>query len=473
MNRTLRHTLLQRIRKLVKEYRILERGDNVLVALSGGPDSVALLHLLRALQKEYELTLVLAHLEHGIRGKESHEQAGFVQQIGRKMGLNCFIRHMDVPLLKRMSGLSLEEAAREARYQFFREMAKRAGSTKIALGHTADDQAETLLMRLLRGAGLDGLAAMRPRRYEEIPLIRPLLNVFRREILDFLHEEKIPFCLDSTNQESDYLRNRIRLHLIPMLRREYNPQIGSVLHQTASILGEEREWVSSLVREKLEQCLETRKGKKMRLGLNSFLAMPLALQREVLREAVHEVTSDPYKIGFVKVSAVLQWLNESRWGCLHLSRNVCIQKRAGSFCIEEKEPEPEISPRDFHYRLNIPGDTLIQELNLTVSTRILNDWVTGCSRFEAEKAYLDFDALTLPLFIRKRQPKDRFHPLGGPGHKKLKEFFIDDKIPRLEREKIPVVASGHEVVWVFARRVAEPFKITERTRRVLLIEKRI
>ena len=366
----IKHYLVQRIRKFAEEYLILEKGDRVLIAISGGPDSVALLHLLLELREEYELTLILAHMEHGIRGEESREQAGFVQRIGRELGLDCFIRHVDVPLLSRMKSMSLEEAAREARYQFFRETAQRSGATKIALGHTADDQAETLLMRLLRGAGMDGLAAMRPRREEDIPLIRPLLNVFHREILDFLQEQKISFCLDSTNQELDYLRNRIRLHLIPMLSREYNPQILSTLHQTASILGEEREWASSLVKEKLRQCLKPSvegnlkpsvEGKKMHLSLEAFLALPLALQREVLREAVHQVSSNPYKIGFIKVSAVLQWLREGRVdGMLHLSHNMRIRKQVRSFWIEEKESEPELLPEllseDFHYQMNIPGE---------------------------------------------------------------------------------------------------------------------
>jgi len=471
MKRTIKHHLVQRIRKFAEEYPILEKGDKVLIAISGGPDSVALLHFLLALQKEYELTFILAHMEHGIRGEESREQAGFVQHIGRELGLECFIRHVDVPLLSRMEGMSMEEAAREARYHFFRETAQRSGATKIALGHTADDQAETLLMRLLRGSGMNGLAAMRPRREEDTPLIRPLLNVFHREILDFLQEQNTPFCLDSTNQEDDYLRNRIRLHLIPMLSREYNPQILSTLHQTASILGEEREWASSLVKEKLQMCLKSVEGKKMYLNMDAFLDLPLALQREVLREAVHQASSNPYKIGFIKVSAVLRWLREGRVdGILHLSHNVRIRKQVRSFCIEEKESTPELLSEDFHYRMNIPGETRISELNLLVSARVLDNFASG-NRFEAEKAYLDFDTLPLPLVIRKRRPADRFQPLGGPGHKKLKEFFIDDKIPRLEREKIPVLASGHEVVWVFERRIAEPFKVTERTRRVLLIEK--
>ena len=471
MKRRVKQYLVQRIRKFAEEHRILEKGDKVLIAISGGPDSVALLHILLELREEYALKLILAHMEHGIRGDESREHAGFVQRIGRKLGLDCFIRHVDVPLLSRMEGMSMEEAARKARYQFFRETARRAGATKIALGHTADDQAETLLMRLLRGSGIDGLAAMHPRREEDIPLIRPLLNIFHREILEFLQEQEISFCLDSTNQELDYLRNRVRLHLIPLLSREYNPQILSTLHQTASILGEEREWAASQVKEKLGQCLKSVEGKKMHLDMDAFLALPLALQREVLREAVQRATSSPYKIGFIKVCAVLRWLREGRVnGRLHISHNICIRKQAGSFWIEERDTEPELLAGDFHYRLNIPGETRIPELNLLISARVVDDFKAG-NRFEAEKAYLDLDTLPLPLDIRKRQPADRFQPLGVPSHKKLKEFFIDDKIPRSERERIPVLACGHEVVWVFERRIADPFKVTERTRRVLLIEK--
>ncbi|MEW6380983.1 MAG: tRNA lysidine(34) synthetase TilS [bacterium] len=486
MNGRIKYHLVQRIRKFSEKHALLKQSDSVLIGISGGPDSVALLYLLLELREEYSLRLALAHLEHGIRGEESREQARFVQHLGKELGLECFVRHVDVPRLSRTRGLSLEEAAREARYRFFRETGRDIGATRIALGHTADDQAETLLMRLFRGAGLDGLAAMRPRRDEEIPLIRPLLDVFRREILDFLDEQKLPFCLDSTNRELNCLRNRIRLHLIPLLSREYNPQILVTLHQTASILGEEQEWISRLVKEHLGQCLEEAGEQRMRFALDPFLAAPLALQRETLREAVQQAGSSPYKTGFLKVSAVLQWLKEGRAeGVMHLGRDLRIRRHGKSFWIEGRQEQFETLPQaDFCHQMNIPGNTLIPELNLSISAEILpagavpaeaiSPEVTEVmdsgrhgSQCKAEKACLDFDTLPLPLVIRKRQAGDRFHPLGGPGHKKLKNFFIDAKIPRPEREKIPVVAFGQEVVWVFGRRIAEPFKITEKTERVL------
>ena len=492
MKKRVKYHLVQRVRKFSEEHSLLEKKDRVIIGLSGGPDSVALLYLLLELREEYHLTLILAHLEHGIRGEESRQQAQFVQHLGEELGLPCFIRYMDVPQLRRIKGLSLEEAAREARYQFFREVAKETEATKIALGHTADDQAETLLMRLLRGAGPEGLAAIRPRRDEEIPLIRPLLNVFRRQILDFLAEQKIPFCLDSTNQEPNCLRNRIRLHLIPLLSKEYNPKIMMILHQTASILGEEREWLSSLVKEHLRQCLEQAEEQKMRLALGHFLAAPVALQRETLRQAVQQVGSAPYRIGFTKVSAALKWLRGGRraeGGVVHLGQDIYLRKLGQSFEIEQRPAPPKIRPpEDFCYQMNIPGKTIIPELGLSILAEIVPvsslaaaegasvetsaetsaGRVLRCGfRFEPEKAYLDFDTLPLPLFIRKRRPGDRFHPLGGPGHKRLKNFFIDAKIPQPEREKIPLVAFGQEVVWVFERRIADPFKVTEKTERVL------
>ncbi|MGA1875418.1 MAG: tRNA lysidine(34) synthetase TilS [bacterium] len=470
------HNLIRHVREFASIHNLFDKGDKVLVAVSGGPDSTALLHSLLALQKEYGLTLVLAHLEHGIRGQESLSQAAFVRRMGNELRLDCIIQHYNVPRLREEKKYSLEEAARKARYNFLRETAQRVGATKIALGHTADDQGETILMRLIRGAGIEGLAGMRPKRHHEPPLIRPLLNIFRLEVLDFLHTQGIPFCVDSTNLEVNHLRNKIRLELIPMLKRDYNPQIVSALHRTASILGETRDLISLAVEEKLQQCLIQADQEAVSLNLHTLMALPLALQREVLRQAIHMVSEGPYKIDFTKVSLILRWLNQKRpRGTFRVSHTLCLRKQPGTVQVERKEPEASHPPEAYGHEVHIPGETKIPELNLRIVTRISDRSAIKKSELESlyhpHYALLDFDTLPFPLHVRNREPGDRFQPLGFHGTKKLKDFFIDAKVPVEERNRIPVIASGRQIVWVVGMRIADPFKITEKTKKILFIEK--
>ena len=467
----MKQSLVLTVQKFINNYALMEEGDKILVAVSGGPDSVALLHLLLALQKKYALTLVIAHLEHGIRGEESKNQAGFVHQLGERLGLNCIIHHIDVPRLHKTNKGSLEETARVARYRFLQETAHTIRADKIALGHTANDQAETLLMRLLRGAGIDGLSAMRPKREKNPALIRPLLNIFRREILAFLDDQNIAFCLDSTNRELTCLRNKIRLKLIPLLGKEYNPQILSTLLRTASILGEEKDWMAFEVKKNLQKCLYQINKNSLCLNLHIFSFFPLALQRAILRQAIQHVRSSPYKIDFTKVSLVLQWLKQKQpWGMISLSPALHLRKHPGKLWIGEKKPDAQSRAKIFSYQINIPGETQVPELNLRISTEIIETSARS-KNFDPEKAYLDFDRLSLPLYIRTRKAGDRFQPFGLQGTKKLKKFFIDAKIPREKRGEIPIIASEKEIVWVLGMRIADQFKVMQKTKKILLIKK--
>lgn len=467
----MKQSLVLTVQEFINSYALLEQGDKILVAVSGGPDSVALLHILLALQKKYALTLVLAHLEHGIRGEESKNQASFVHQLGERLGLNCILHHIDVPGLHKISKGSLEETARVARYRFLQETAKTIRADKIALGHTANDQAETLLMRLLRGAGIDGLSAMRPKREENPALIRPLLNIFRREILAFLDDQNIAFCLDLTNRELSCLRNKIRLQLIPLLGKEYNPQILSTLHRTASILGEEKEWMAFEVKKNLQKCLSQISKNSLCLNLPTFSYFPLALQREVLRLAIQHVRSSPYKIDFTKVSLVLQWLKQNQpCGMMSLSSDLHLRKQPEKLWIGEKRPDAQPKTKIFSYQINIPGETQVPELNLRILTEIIKPSEKS-KNFDPEKAYLDFDRVSFPLYIRTRKAGDRFQPFGLQGTKKVKKFFIDAKIPREKRGGIPIIASEKEIIWILGMRIADQFKVKQKTKKILLIKK--
>ena len=465
-----KYYLLKSVQMFVDELRLLEENDTVLVGVSGGPDSVALLQLLLELKNIYTLTLVVARLEHGIRGLESKEQASFVSDLAEKLGLKSVVLYVDVPKRCHEMKSSLEEAARIVRYTFFKETAKKIGATKIALGHTANDQSETLLMRLIRGSGLEGLASMRPKRDFSPSVIRPLLNTYRKDILAYLKEKNIAYCTDSSNQEISCLRNKIRLKLIPLLEKEYNPNIVATLRRTASILSEKREWIASILKQESKKCFHYGSDNCLIMDLPYFSSQPLALQRELIRCAVQKVTLKHYKLDYTKVCLALDWVKKGKSKCFSLSDKLYLRKADDTLLIEQKRKKPLHESKVFCYKLHVPGHTWIPEVNIRIQATIL-DWSEIKGEFNPEKAYLDASSLHFPLYVRSRRAGDRFSPLGLEGTKKLKNFFIDAKITRGKREQIPLVVSDKTIVWVLGMRIAGPFKVTQKTKKVLLLEK--
>src|SRR3989304_8936645 len=232
--------ILRKFEQTIKRFNMLQKGDRVIVACSGGPDSVALLHLLNQIKEKYDLKLFVAHINHKLRGQESDEDERFVKRLAQNLRLDSYARSFDVARIARKKKLSLEEAAREVRYEYLNKLALRLRATKISLGHNADDQAETVLMRLIRGTGALGLTGMSIVRGK---IIRPLLQIKREEIEEFLKEQNLGSRIDSSNLRQDYLRNRIRLELLPHLKRNYNPKIIDTLNRTASILSAQEDYL--------------------------------------------------------------------------------------------------------------------------------------------------------------------------------------------------------------------------------------
>ena len=289
---------IDKIKATIKKYNLFSENDKVIVAVSGGADSVALLFLLSSLKEEYNLELFVAHFNHQIRGEESETDVLFVQRIAQQLNLPFIVKKRDVPAYAKRRKLSLEEAARDLRYKFLEETAKKKGATKIALGHNKDDQIETVLMRLLRGGGSQGLGGMSPKRIiaKGASIVRPLIETSRKEILDFLKQKKIKFREDSSNRETVYLRNRVRHRLLPYLER-YNPRIGQILFNTAENLREENEYLQEISREAFSRVSQCAK-KKVILSLDKLDNFHPALQKRILRLAIKKAKGDTRQITY-------------------------------------------------------------------------------------------------------------------------------------------------------------------------------
>jgi tRNA(Ile)-lysidine synthase len=467
--------MLNQIRKTIVAHSMLERGDHLVVAVSGGPDSVALLRLLSLLTEEFRLHLTTAHLNHGLRKGEADDEEAFVRRLSEGMGIACICKRLDTPALKEQRPGSLEEICREERYRFLDEAALKCGAGKIAVGHHRDDQAETVLLHLLRGSGPEGLRGILPVRDGRI--IRPLLEVRRAGILEFLRREGLSFMTDSSNESPIFLRNRVRNELIPRLAADYNPRIVEGLCQTAGIIRREDDYLRELVRQILRRWGIEPGSDEVELPLADFVALHEALQGRIIKSLLEEAAPLRNGIGYRHVEAVLLLAcrADSRRGSLDLPFRLRVERAGGLLRIgkvkewKAREREGVDRPR-FEYTVEIPATIHLLEIGGTVHLARVEKPSTREMKNSPEIAFMDYDRIMPPLALRNMRPGDRLSPLGSGGTKKLKEYFIDRKIAASCRGSIPLLADSGSIIWIAGERISERVRVTAETTNVLRAE---
>jgi tRNA(Ile)-lysidine synthase len=460
--------LFDRVKRTIDRYRLLEKGDRLIVGVSGGVDSMVLLHLLNACRETFDLSLIVAHVNHGFRPEESEREAELVEKESDRFRLPFEYGKFNAREFQKMGGLSPQDAARRIRFHFFYDLLRKHYAQKIALGHNADDQVETVLLRLVRGSGLRGLKGILPIRERKV--IRPLLEVWREEIHSFALEKKIPFLSDSSNLKNDYLRNRIRLSLIPFIEREYQPNFKETLLRTSTILREEDDYLERGTEEAYQKIIH-KAGDTLSFKWSEYQSLHRAIQWRVIRKLVERIHDGAGVIedgGGADVLKVLQNLHPSSPSfLLELPHGFWIEKRYDVVLLGKKEVKPS-SP--FEVDLLCPGHTFIEEIEKEV---VIEE--TDRDQFRdysgpPNTALMDYENLRFPLKMRNFRPGDRFCPLGVKGTQKLKEFFIDHKVPKFERPSIPLLISEERIAWVVGYRIDERVKITEKTKRVLKVK---
>jgi tRNA(Ile)-lysidine synthase len=475
------HDFIKKVKTLISVNKMIHSGEKIVVGVSGGPDSLSLLYALFYLKDELNFTLHIAHLDHKFRGVESVADACFVEEHARKLGIAFTIEAIDVASIIRINKLSFEDGARKVRYEFYDRVAAEVGADKVALGHNADDQAETMLMRLFRGAGshgLSGIPKVRDGKY-----IRPLLSSSRSEIDKFLSDLGLAPRQDSSNQKAIYLRNKIRLELLPFLETEYNPKVKNVLCRTAEILQSESELLDKIAEENLSKCVITRHPSIIEINIDNFKKQHLAIQRRILRHCIATVADSACDVGFEHIESILNLTANSKPNCiLILPYNVeiiksynklIIRKAKNVIASEAKQSDSEFP--ELKYELNVPGVTELPLLKSTIVAKIDENFtVESQNQFQVENSgevgeVFDFEKIKQPLQVRNRRRGDRFQPLGMLGEKKLKDFFIDAKVPKQLRDQIPILVSGDEILWVIGYRMSDRFKVTDSTRRKLAV----
>lgn len=480
---------VKQVRQTIERYDLLPRGEPVVVGVSGGPDSLCLLHVLQQLAGDYDLALHVAHLDHQIRGAEADADAAFVAALAAEWGLPCTVATRDVPALARQHKLAIEEAARQARYTFLAEVAGQVGSRTVAVGHNAGDQAETVLMHFLRGAGLAGLRGMLPKTplsgYRllqgqtgaALSLVRPLLETPRTEIETYCAEHGFQPRFDRSNLDTTYFRNRLRHELIPYLET-YCPNVREVIRRTARVAVDDYALLREVLEEAWVKVVRAAEDEAIILDLAGWRALPLSLQRATLREAVHRLRRNLRNISFCHIEDAVTVAREKATGAiasLPQGLRLTIGYEALTVSGEDFKPVPLDWPALLvsDLPLNLPGRTplpgpagWVVEARWLLPQALPSNWAANPDPWQA---FLDARAAGEGLALRRRRPGDRFQPQGMGGRSKsLSDFLINVKVPAAWRDWVPLLVSGDDrILWVAGWRLDERVRVTPETERVL------
>lgn len=459
-------TLESKVLRTILHHCLFAPGDKVLVAVSGGPDSLCLLHLLSRLAGKLRITVQAVHVNHGLRPQAARE-ALYVQKAAAGLGLPVTVYRADVQKLAREGGYSLQDAARRARYRCLRQAAAKSGARCIVTAHHEDDRVENLLLRLLGGSGLDGLAGfpVRRRLEENLLLARPLFHVSRREITGYCRAHGLRPLLDRSNRETHYRRNRVRLLLLPWLEKEFGGHVRDALLRTCDLLAGESELLKRLAAGQLERVVLEQGAGKLLLDIAGLRQLPLPLRRRVVRLALWQAGVE--RPSAVHTQAVLQLADSRRpSGASSLPAGFTAVREYGRLKIERKASVDLPEPAGQALPLAVPGSTRLPWSSQAIRAEILP---AASVRLPVDRgeAFLDLERLELPLLVRTRRPGDRMRPLGASGHRKLKKILIDKKVPLAKRDMLPLVLSGERIAWAAGVEIADFCKVTAGTSRVL------
>lgn len=466
--------MLEQVVSTVRRHALIPRECHVLVGVSGGADSVALAHALHYLQSRYPFALTIAHLHHGIRGAMADEDRDFVRLLAWKLGAPCVDDETDVPALAKRRRISIEMAGREARRAFFLRAAASVGADRVATAHTADDEVETFFLRLLRGSGTQGLGGLPPRTaWRGLDFIRPLIDVSKLDLQEFLRAHGLAWREDASNADRQILRNRVRHDLLPHLEREYQPGLREIVRRTATLLREEHACLDRLARGVLARCRV--RGAPEILRRAALVREEAALRRRALLLWLVEAGYEAERIDFDAVARVDRLAaGERSRAVVPLAGGWSVARAGDTLTLRRRRDA--VAP--FACAVAVPGEVIWREAGLRISARpwrgILRPGrgVVGQTPSEAtiRADWPDGAALT----VRSWRAGDRMRPLGLKGTVKLQDVFVDQKVARGDRGRVPIFACGEEIVWVPGYRVAEAWAVPgERAASVRLSVERV
>ena len=478
--------ITEKVKSTIIQNGLTEKGEHIVIGLSGGPDSVCLFHILNQLKEELDITLHAVHINHGLRPGAAEEDQRYAEALCADYQIPCHSFTFDVNRIAKEAGISGEDAGRQVRYQSFFEVAGKitqetGASVKIAVAQNLNDQAETVMMRILRGTGTDGLCGIEYMREEKGRgiIIRPLLDVSRDEIEEYCRENQLNPQIDLTNLKPIYTRNKIRLELLPYIKENFNPNIMAALNRLSKIAKEDKDYFSREVEEIIRKNSRSESPEKIGMPLELLRGEHPALRHRIIMRIFESIglSRDISSVHLdqadrlIKTGKTSSAADFSAGYAMGISYdNVFFYKKNG------------IINYDFEYQLNLDGNTEILELNARLGVKILKrqDWVNeegkgnqhnrSNDRFICRLSLDKIEASGYNPVLRTRRQGDYLIPLGMKGRKKLQDFFVDEKYSRDERDRIPVLCLGPEVIWVVGGRISENYKVDDNTERIILLE---
>ena len=458
--------IINSVRQTIKRENLIEKNDKILIALSGGPDSICLLDIMIKLKDEYNLTLYAAHLNHRIRGIDAQEDSLFCQKICKKNNVTFFVKNIDIPELAVQQSRGVEEVARDVRYDMFFDIKNKLGINKIAVAHNLDDQAETMLMKMFRGSGIQGLRGIDYKRKDGI--IRPLLDIYKSQINEYCDVNNLNPRIDKTNFESDYSRNKVRLDLIPYIENNYCENIKQILSRTANVIRDDYNYIEEVSKEHYELLVKNKSDDEIILDLPLLKNTDTAIQKRVIRLAILDIMGNLNNIENVHIIDSLSLLEKSDGKIINLPKNLKAYIKNEDYVITTKNQENE--EITYEYNIEINGKTVVNEIGLTVTTSVLPAKDSLALPVSKYIKVFDYDKIVGSLYVRSRKIGDKLSPIGLTGTKKIKDILINKKIPADTKYMFPIISDDEQILWLLGYRISENYKMDDSTQRVIRIQ---
>ena len=479
----MRKNIIEQTEMYIRKHGMIEKGDVVIAGVSGGADSVCLLFILCRLQKKMGFEVKACHVNHGIRGEAADADEAYVKKLCGKLGVACRFFHENVELIARKRKQSSEEAGRAVRREAFEIMCREDGGTKIATAHHRDDNAETMLLNIARGTGLKGLCGIRPVQGR---WIRPLLDLDRDQIENFLMEQGIVWCTDATNEEDVYTRNRIRHNILPTLKSQVNEGVVRHLDELSAQAREVWEYLESGTEAAWKRCVKVQDGgsteeiserrnryKKLLIEGSRFEEEMPAVQKLLIKECLSAVRGSEKDIGSAHLHAVMELFGRQCGRRVNLPGNVTAERTYHGIVIGRELEPGHTADRAEEIRLNIPGVTELPDKIHKVICRFVDISEAGKAKEIPQKSYtkwIDYDIIKCNLSVRTRRSGDYLVVDDKGSSQKLKSWFINEKIPKEERDEMLLVSDGQHIVWIPGHRMSRACQISNRTEKILEIK---
>ncbi len=452
--------LINTFTEYISKDHLVQKKDKILLAVSGGVDSVVLLDLFLRIRFLFGLTLAVVHVNHGLRGEAADCDEVFIRNRIRHFGLPFYSLKIDVKMYSEMKKLSIEESGRQIRFGFFDSLFHRLRYDKVALAHHANDQAETIIMHLTRGSGIRGMGGMHPMRTS---IIRPLLFATKKEIKTYAHEQRLEYREDVTNRDKVFLRNRIRLDIIKKMEEVIGSHVVHTISRTGTVMRETDALITFEAQKAIKKVLISRSQNEIILDIDKFLSYFRIIQKTILIQILETINNQNQSFCSLEIDRILHLIEKGRNGAViqledglrtikNNRRLIFIKKlpeiKKVKICMNQYYELPEIHVR-FHSEL-LKKNIIQKDFS--------NDGWTG---------YIDYDKIIFPLILRSWIHGDWFIPLGMQGKKKLHDFFIDAKVPHYKRSSVPLLTGGQDILWVAGYRIDDRFKVTDQTKNIL------